>query len=85
MSSRLITFLGFLGVTCLLLWWTSTLLRPTFEFAQGAGSGSMAAVSSGGLLLLLLLLTILGLALVGVWTLARAIAHTALRITKSRK
>ena len=82
MRDRLITFLGFLAAICLLLYWTWTLLRPTFESVRDSGSGGIGAVSAGGFLLLPL--TILGLALVGLWTVIRAIVHALLTGIRSR-
>jgi hypothetical protein len=80
MRHRLITVLGFLAALCVLVWWISMIVRPIFE----TGSGGIGAVSSGVSGPLLLLLTILGLALVGLWTLVRAGVHAVLRITRSR-
>jgi hypothetical protein len=71
-----VTFVFLLGLT-LLCGWCYSLFRPTFE--SGAGSGGIGAVSGGGVSVLLFLLILLGLGLVGLWTVARAICRRVLR------
>ena len=79
MTNRLITFLGFMAAICLLLWWISTILRPTFEY--GSGSGGIGAVSTGGFSIVSLLLAMVGLLLTGLWTVVRAIVDAVFKKT----
>jgi hypothetical protein len=77
MRNRLITFAVLLVAICLLLWLTLPVWRLAFGVEQ-TGSGGIGAASAGISELMLLLVTILGLALVGLWTLVRAIVRGVL-------
>ena len=80
MRNRLITFVGVLVAICLLLWLTLPNLQLGFG-VERTGSGGIGAVSADISGLVLLLVTILGLALVGLWTVVRAIVR---RVTRMR-